>query len=272
MSMLAEETETQQIDQLEEGAVVDEQKTTTTTTTEGGVQPNDDLRAAVADLAKHVKTVTTPKEPTRQPTQDEIDEAWGVWKPEKENKDFFRQFLRLNTDMDPAEVEKAVKEFQPIFGAMQKGLVKQALVGARNLFQQEIAKLREEFSPALEYTQKGRVNDMQTRFYGEFPGLDAKNEGGKRRYEKIVLAVANELANKEFASETEYFKALAEGAAKEIKELVPDFDLGSRQETKQKPGTAPRLPRTSVGGTGGVVAKVAALAEQSDNDIDSLSM
>lgn len=211
----------------------------TTTTTE--TQKPDDLRQAMAELAQTVKTIAKPKEDEETPLTDEQKaELWAVYDPKKGRKDFFQKFFHLNPDATPEEV----KDAEDLFADMQKGLVRQAVVGSKNIMQIELDKLRKEIGPIMEYVSTARAEATRGRFFKQYEALSDK------KYEKIVQGVARTLADKTFASEDEYFKALAEGAAGAIKEIVPEFDLGKTKE-KPKPGNTPRLPRTSAGGTGG---------------------
>ncbi len=218
---------------------------------------SDELKTAMTELAATVTKAVTPKEPVKELTQDEKDEIWAVWNPTKTDPDYFRKFLRLNTDMDPAEVEKAVKDFLPLFQEMQKGLVRQAVVGARNLYTMDLDKLREEIKPVQEYVSTARAEATRARFFKEYEVLDDP------KYTKVIDATARLLADKMFNSEGDYFKALAEGAADTIKGVLPEFDLGAGK--KKTTTTTPKLPRSSVGGTGGVGrAAVSKPAESGD--------
>jgi len=245
MSEAAQEELTEE--QMDESLLEQKDDETKVTTTEeddkSKTPPPDDTKAALAELARHVQEVTKPKEEPKVLSDDEKEEFWGVWNPTKTDPDYFRKFLRLNTDMDPAEVEKAVKDFLPLFKEMQKGLVRQAVVGARNLYTMDIDKLREEIKPIHEYVSTQRAEATRGRFFDSYESLSDP------KYKGIVDATARTLADKEFDSEESYFKALAEGAAGAIKGLIPDFDLGAGK--KKTTTTSPKLPRTSAGSGGG---------------------
>lgn len=218
-------------------------------TTKPKPEEKDDLRQAMTELAGTVKTLATPKaepEQKKELSQDEKDELWGVFRPEKVDKDFHKKFFRITEDMTPEQVQ----EFKALWDMTQQGIVRQSLKGAQNLMQIELAKLREEFAPAQEYISQARAEKTRNKFYSEYSALGEKTAEGKLRYEKIINATARTLADQEFESEAAYFKALAEGAAEAIKAVMPEFDLGAKKQTKPT-GTTPRLPRTRVGGTGG---------------------
>jgi hypothetical protein len=211
-------------------------------------QDKDELRLAMAELAGTVKTLAAPKpEPRKELSQDEKDELWGVFRPEKADKDFHKKFFRLTDDMTPEQQQ----EFKALWDMMQQGLTRQSIVGAKNLMQIELAKLQEELAPVREYVSQAKAERTRKEFYSSFPALGEKTTDGKLRYEKIINATARTLADQEFESRDAYFKALAEGAAESIKGVLPEFDLGAKKQTKPA-GTAPRLPRTRVGGTGGI--------------------
>lgn len=220
-------------------------------------------KQAIADLATHVKTVTAPKkEEPAELTAEQKQELWGVYDPEKGRPDFMRKFFRMNPDATPEEIQEA----KDLFADMQKGLVRQSIIGSKNLMEQAMAKLREEFGPLQEYVSSQKAEQTRARFYKKFPVLSDE------RYGKIIDLTAKGLADKEFASEDDFFKALAESAAETIKAAgAADFELGAAPETKPKPGTTPKLPRTTAGGTGGAGAGGGTKKETSVRD-DSASL
>lgn len=213
-----------------------------------GADDKDELRLAMADLAKSVTTLATPKkDEPKELTQEQKDELWGVFNPEKDDPKFLDKFFRLADDMTPEQK----LEYKKLFGALQQGLVRQSVVGARNLFQMELQKLQEELQPVREFVTEQRAERTRTKFYSSYPALDEKTEAGGRRYEKIINATARELEKGTFDSEEAYFKALAEGAAEKITTVLPTFVLGAKPKPTKPAGSTPRLPRTSAGGTGG---------------------
>ena len=222
-----------------------------------------EMRSAIADLAKTVKAATAPKTPDFIPlTDDQKAELWGIYDPEKGRKDFFQKFFRMNPEATPEEV----KEVKELWADVQRGLVRQAVVGARNLHEIDLQKFRETLAPLFSYVNTVQARERQDRFYNTYGAL--KDE----KYNKVIDGVARGLAGRTFESEGHYFKALAEGAAEVIKGVIPNFDLGKQPKTKS--GTTPRVPRSSVGGTGGAGKG----AREDDgslpgrNDIDSLEL
>lgn len=204
---------------------------------------NDELRSAMAELAGTVKTLATPKEkPEPELTQEQKNELWAVYDPKKSKPDFMKKFFRLNPDATPEEEAEA----EQLFKDMHSGMMKQAMTGARNLVQIELSKLMPDIERFRGYMTQQEAVATRSRFNEAYPALTDK------RFSKIITATAKDLASGEYASESEFFKALAEGAAETIKGVLPDFDLGASQTTtKKSAGTSPRLSRTSVGGTGG---------------------
>lgn len=208
-----------------------------------GGAPNDDLRSAMAELAGTVKTLAAPK-PEKEPefTQEQKNEFWAVYDPEKSNKDFMKKWFRLN----PEATQEEIDEVKGMWKGVQEGLVKQAVVGSRNLMQIELTKRDERLAKLEEYYGQQQAKETRARFTEKYPALS------DARYAKVLTATAKDLSSGEYKDEASFFKALAEGAAETIKGIIPEFDLGATQTTtKKSAGTSPRLPRTSVGGTGG---------------------
>lgn len=233
------------LDELLDGELPPEGGKPATVKPAGG---DDDLRTAMADLARNVSTLTAPKPTPKELTQDQKDEIWAVYNPEKADPKFMDKFFRLTDEMPPEQ--KA--EFKKLWVDMQQGLVRQSVVGSRNLFQMELEKLREEFAPMREYVTEARAEKTRSSFYTRYPELDEKKADGSRRFEKIINATARTLESRtDFKSEEEYFKALAEGAAEAVSGVLPEFKLGVKPNKTKPTGPTPRLPRTSVGGTGG---------------------
>jgi hypothetical protein len=222
--------------------------------------PNAELRSAMTELAGTVRDIAKPKEKEQPLSEAEQKKLWAIYDPEETRKDFLHKFFKLNPDATPDEV----KEAKDMWGSIQQGLVKQAVVGSINLTKNELAKLREEFGPALDYIQQARARETRSRFDTTYPTLaDAK-------YGKIVQANAKLLEGKTFKDENEYFKVLAESTAESIKAIDATFDLGKKTETKPA-GSTPKLPRTSVGGQGGTGAGSGKTKETpKGGDIDDL--
>ena len=219
------------------------------------------MERAVEELTKTQKTilerVNAPKEiePVKRTPEQEA-EFWAVFDPEATDKEFMRKFFRMN----PEATDDEVKQARDIFAMVQKGLVKQSVMGSKRYVDHIVEQVRAEYAPALKYMEEARAEATRTKFFGDYPALKEK------KYEKIIAASAQSLANAEFADEPSYFKALAELAAGTIKGIIPEFDLGKQPEPA---GKAPKLNRTRVGGGGGA-GKGKSSTEDSTDDSDSV--
>jgi hypothetical protein len=223
----------------------------------------DELRTAMADLATTVNRIAQPKEPELPPpTKEQIAEYWKVYDPEASDKEFFKKWFRLNPEATAEEVQQA----KEMFAGVQRGLMMQAITAAKNYIAEERRNIDRDYGPLREYVQTAKQEATRGRFYSEYQSLN------DARFNAIIDATARALDNKEFANEGEYFKALAEGAAGSIKAILPEFDLGAKQQPKPKPGQTPKLPRTTAGGGGGAGkgAHDALQPTGRKNDIDSL--
>jgi hypothetical protein len=224
--------------------------------------PPDDLRAAMTELAGTVRRIAEPQAPApAPPTPEEIAAFWKVYDPEETDKEFFRKWFRLNPDATAEEVQQA----KELFASVQRGLMRQSVTATQNYIKMMRDEIDQEYGPLREYVEEQKREATRGRFYGSYPALD------DAKFQKIIDATARALDNKTFTDEGEYFKALAEGAAGSIKDILPEFDLGARPTTKT-PGKAPRLPRTSAGGGGGAGKGAGSGLEPTGrkNDIDSL--
>lgn len=213
--------------------------------------PNAELRSAMTELAGTVKKLAAPADDKKDLTDDEKAELWAIYNPEKSRPTFIKEFFRLSDEEATPEKIKAVKE---LFDDMHKGFVKQAVVGARNLFTVELEKVKEEFKGISDYVAKQRAKETRDSFNTAYPVLADK------KYDKIVALCAKNIDQSKFDTDEKYFKALADSAADAIN-MVRDeaglekIDLSKTPE--ETPGktktsaTTPRTPRTSVGGTGG---------------------
>lgn len=241
-----------------------EKPTTTATTEEPETQKPDDLRAAMAELAGTVRKIAEPKpEAPKPPTPEEVAEYWAVWDPEGTDKEFFKKFGRFPEDTPPEQIAA----FRELFGGMTKGLMRQAVTAAKNYIAMERARIDQDYGPLREYVETQKKEAVRNRFFDGYPALSDK------KFQKIIDATARTLDNKPFDSEEAYFKALAEGAAGSIRDILPDFDLGAKPTTTKQPGKTPKLPRTTAGGGGGAGKGAAHNASESAgqrNDIDSL--
>jgi hypothetical protein len=226
--------------------------------------PVDDSSKELADAAKELRGVVdglkaTPPPPAAGLTPAQRAELWGVFDPEKGRTDFMRKFFRMNPEATPQEQQEA----KELFAYAHEGMVRQSLTGARNFDRIMMDEIDRKYGPILEYVQQAALRDRQERFYSTFESLrDSK-------YFNIINAVSQQLMNKRYENEGEYFKDLAERSAKAIQEIVPDFDLGKGKKTKQA-GSAVRIPRSSVGSAAAARRGSSTDDDNQKNDIDSL--
>lgn len=206
------------------------------------------LDAAFEKLSGAISTAVRPKEETAPMSEADQKKLWAIYDPEETQKDFMQKFFRLNPEATPEERAEA----KAMFKNMQEGLVRQSIVGSRNLFQSELQKMRDEFSPLMTHYREVKAKELQTNFFKAYPALGEQDEAtGSFRYMTAVRLAAQDLATSTFDSEPKYFKALAEKAAGIVSGIVPGFVLGDSKTKPKSSTTTPRLPRTSAGGTGG---------------------
>lgn len=210
-----------------------------------------DLEAAIAKLGDRLSTELKPKETAapQQMSREQEAELWAIYNPEAGRKDFMHKFFKLNPDATAEEVADA----KAMWGDMQKGLVRQAVVGSRNLFMQELQKVHDRYAPLETHYREARAEKLQRDFYSAYPALGVQTESGTFQFQTAIRMATNDLAQKTFNGESEYFKALADRASEIIKGILPSFDLGAKTKNKTST-TTPSLPRTRVGGSGGTAA------------------
>jgi hypothetical protein len=264
--MADEQQRTDATDELDEGG--EQQQQERQQQEEGGGQQqkkpeqSDEMRSAIADLAKTVGDLAKPREEKKELSQDEINELWAVYDPKKTKADFMKKFFRMNDDVTPEQVQEA----EALFYDLRDGIVKQSVTGSRHFLTIELDKLSKKLEPVLEHYEKQKTEDLRKRFFETYESL------ADPKYKKVIDAQAKLIGDKEFENEEAYFKALAEGAAEAIKALVPDFDLG--QKPKPKPAaTTQKLPRTTVGGGSGSGGGGATrqTSSKTGGDIDTLT-
>lgn len=199
----------------------------------------EEWKEAFKELSTTIKKGFEKPEVVKELTPDQINEKWGVFDPEKADKDFFKNLFNLPDDVDPKILERIKKAW-----AMQhQGMMKQAVISAMNVVEHKYGSKFAQVDELEKWRSEASAKELRNDFMGEFPALADK------KYGKILKLVSSELADKDFGTHDEYFKALAEGAAAAIKEFDPSFDLGAK--TKTTATASPKLPRTRVGGQGG---------------------
>lgn len=220
-----------------------------------------DMDAAFEKLGTAITKAVTPqqqREAVQEMSPAEVKKLWAIYDPEEGQKDFMRKWFRMN----PEATEQDVTEARAMWKNMQEGLVRQAVVGSRNLMTVELDKMRKEyakqFEPLQKFYQEAQAEKLSTEFFSAFPTLGELNDAGKPKYMKAIKIAADELAKQNFNSRPEYFQALAERAAEFVKGILPDFDLGKAANKNKTSTSTPRLPRTGAGGTGGTSREVEA--------------
>lgn len=227
---------------------------------EPGAGKDEEWKSALAKLTDNVNKLATPKPETKKETPEEQNARWAVFEPEKADKEFFKKFFKLTPESTPEEVQSA----KDTWTLMQNGLMKQAIVGAMNVIEQKYAPRFAQLDSLEEWRNQASAKELRANFNETYPSLSDPI------YSDILKLSASELADKDFKSHDEYFKALAERAAVTIKAVKPDFDLGA---VKPKTTTGkPSLPRTRVGGTGGSGSGGKPTKADSEDDSGSLEM
>lgn len=227
---------------------------------------NSELREAMAELATTVTQVVKdkPTAPPKPMTQAEMEEYWGVFKPDP--KDLRTLFKGISDDATP----EALAEHAALFKKVQDGLVKQAFIAARNVFNEELKKRDAQLAEFSSYREQQTARQVRSDFNSRYETLaDPKYD----RVLKIIAQEINEDKSLNFRNNNEYFDELAKRSAEAIRDYVPDFDLGEPNK-KQSTGKLPRLPRSGGGGGTGNTGRTdkgkKPTADSPGGDIDSL--
>jgi hypothetical protein len=213
---------------------------------------------ALAELAQTVTTLAKPKPEAPKPrTPEEEAKYWGVFQPTESG---MREIFGIGDDVTPEQYSKRMTYYQQL----HNGIVRQAVTTAMNLIQQNFGKLVEgnsSFKEILEWREQQRSRQAWSDFGERYPDLADK------KYKKVLRICAEDLADREFKSDDEYFDALADSAVGLIKGIDDSFEI-NKPDKQNQPGKLPRLPRSGGGGTGG--AGKPAPRKTSGDDIDSL--
>ena len=167
-----------------------------------GFDPSAFAKEFGASVAESLKTVTKP-EP--QMTKEEAAKLLNVWNPDDA---WYASYDNLDTRKDA-------------IASMRDGLIRQADTIAQLRMQEEFAKLREEYAPKMSLIEEQTNRQREERFHGTYPQL--KNPG----LQPLISAVTENLVKegKTFTSESEMFKAVANGVAAVIKVTNPEFNI-----------------------------------------------
>lgn len=228
---------------------------------------NAELRVAMAELATTVTGVVKERAtpPPKAMTQAEMEEYWGVFKPDP--KDLRTLFRGIPEDATPEQLA----EHAALFKKMQDGLVKQAFMAARNVFNEELKKRDTQIAEFSSYREQQTARQVRSDFNSRYDTL------ADPRFDKVLKAVASEInedRSLSFRNNNEYFDELAKRSAEYIKGIDDSFDLGEPNK-KQSTGKLPRLPRSGGGGGTGNTGRTGKAkpnaADSPGGDIDSLS-
>lgn len=209
-----------------------------------GFDPSAFAKEFGASVAESLKsTVAAPAAPPM--TKEEASRILNVWEPDD---NWYTQYDNLQTRKDA-------------IASMRDGLIRQADTIAQLRMQEELSKLREEYAPKLSLIEEHTNQQREGRFHESYPQL--KNPG----LQPLINAVTEDLVKqgKTFTSESEMFKAVANGVAAVIKVTNPEFNI---EETA---GSIPanigrnnnQIPVTTPGAGGGTGRTTAAPKGQS---------
>lgn len=199
----------------------------------------DEMREAMAELARTVKTAIEPR-PTRQApvklTPEQLNERFAVYNPDAK---FIRSFFRLPDDATPEHVTEATAQFT----ALRDGLVKQAVTSAWRVVEQQLATRDQQIREIQSYTEQQRSRQVRQDFNDRYKPL------ADPKYDRILRAAHMEISDTDFRTNEEYFDALAKVADEAIRGIDPNFRLG--KPNQRSSGNLPSLPRSGGGGGGG---------------------
>lgn len=203
-----------------------------------GFDPTAFAKTFGESVAQSLKgTVGAPAAPPPM-TKEEAARLLNVWEPDDM---WYKEYDNLETRKD------AVNK-------MRDGLIRQADTIAQLRMQEELTKLREEYAPKMSLIEEHTNRQREERFHGTFPQL--KNPG----LQPLINAVTENLVKegKTFTTESEMFKAVANGVAAVIKVTNPDFNLeetagASPANNGRTNNSIPVTTPGAGGGTGGTV-------------------
>jgi hypothetical protein len=195
-----------------------------------GFDPSKFAKEFGQTVAESLKGVAAPAAPPM--TKEEASKILNVWNPDDA---WYARYDNLETRKD------AVAE-------MRDGLIRQADTIAQLRMQEELQKLRDEYAPQMTMIEEQHNAQREQRFHGTFPQL--KNPG----LQPLISAVTEDLIKqgKSFTSESEMFKAVADGVAAVIKVTNPEFTLETAGSSPASDGrNNNQIPVTTPGAGGG---------------------
>ena len=185
-------------------------------------------------VAESLKTTVQPQEPPM--SKEEAAKLLNGWEPDDA---WYRDYDNLETRAQA-------------IASMRDGMIRQADTIAQLRMQEAVQALKDEFAPKLSLVEEQTNRQREERFHGNFPQL--KNPG----LQPLISAVTEDLVKqgKTFTSESEMFKAVADGVAAVIKVTNPEFKLETAGSipAKQEGRNSNQIPVTTPGAGGGTGA------------------
>lgn len=175
---------------------------------------------------------TVPQQQTPPLSKEEAAKILNVWEPDDT---WYMQYDNLTTRKDA-------------IASMRDGLIRQADTIAQMRMNEALQALREEYEPKLSFVEEHANEQRQVRFQESFPQL--KNPG----LQPLISAVTDNFIKegKTFTSESEMFKAVANGVAAVIKATNPEFTLETAGSSPANNNNGRnQIPVTTPGAGGG---------------------
>lgn len=187
-----------------------------------------------ATLSETLRPVIDKATPTAPPmTPEEAKRILNVWEPDD---NWYAQYDNLETRADAV-------------AAMRDGLIRQADTLNQLRMREAIDQLREEIMPGFQMVSQTANQQREERLHSRYPQL------AKPEMQPLVHAIATDMVQRQqtFTSETELFKALANGVEAVLKQSNPEFKLESPDNGAPQPVDrgGRQLPVTTPGGGGG---------------------
>jgi hypothetical protein len=207
---------------------------------EEGSQPapspasKDDVASIVAEAMSRIASQKSePQQP--QLTPEEINERLRVAKFDDKFATQLHQTL-LAEEFNPQDVVQ-------IFNDLRDRLMNQATTYSQLLTEKMRMDLDAKYEPVIKAQQQQAQAQIRDRFFKTHPTL--------KPFGQLMPIAAQNVVNsgKQFGTEAEEFKAVAQEAEKLIKTVNPDFKLGQAKSGGPKPASMMR------GGGGGVGEK-----------------
>ncbi len=181
--------------------------------------------------AHHAQTESAPKEMT----PEERAEYLQVFDPNQDG--FVDNFVSVITDPE-AKPEDRVKAISHL----RDGIANQSIRGSEILMQREIAKLREEFMPAIQEADVRNAEKIWNKFAVAYPDLKDQRD--------LVDAVSVQLQQQGFKP-TDLSEAFSRAATTARAIVAKATGQPAVTATPTAPNTMPRMTSTNTAGSGG---------------------